>query len=177
MDIDPSPPSRKRRISSLTSQNNNNDDDDNDNDNTFINSDNDSPSKRLQSSHGLPIPRTQFHHLSTHLILNSLALTRLRVTANFSLYNPPTSPVILSITRSDDTLYRTLWSVSAPCHTLCSISRATKILTPSPLRPPIPLPPLSNPPKPLHNARGADFFRSLECVSASHSDLHDFGFG
>lgn len=105
MDIDPTPPSRKRRISSLTNNDNNNDDDDGDN----INTNNNTPSKRLQSSHGLPIPQDQPYHLNTHLILNSLALTRLRVTANFGLYNPPTSPILLSITRSDDTLYRLLW--------------------------------------------------------------------
>jgi len=114
MDIDPSPPSRKRRI---TDNEDDNDDDDN------INTTNNSPSKRLQSSHGLPISR-KTHHLNTNLILNSLALTRLHVTANFSLYNPPTTPVLLSITRSSDTLYRTLWSVSAPYH-----SRGLRSLT------------------------------------------------
>lgn len=115
MDIDPTPSSRKRRISSLTN-NDNDDDDDGEGDN--INTNNNTPSKRLQSSHGLPIPRNQPRHLNTHLLLNSLALTRLRVTANFSLYNPPTSPILLSITRSDDTLYRLLWSVSAPYHVI-----------------------------------------------------------
>jgi hypothetical protein len=104
MDIDPTPSSRKRRISSLTN-NDNDGGDDGDN----IDTNNNTPSKRLQSSHGLPIPRNQPRHLNTHLILNSLALTRLRVTANFGLYNPPTSPILLSITRSDDTLYRLLW--------------------------------------------------------------------
>ena len=106
MDIDPTPSSRKRRISSLTNHNNDDDDDE-------INTYNTTPSKRLQFSHGLPIPKNQLPHLNTHLILNSLALTRLRVTANFSLYNPPTSPILLSIVRSDDTLYRLLWSVLA----------------------------------------------------------------
>lgn len=119
MDIDPPPPSRKRRISSLTSSNqNNSDDDDND-----VNTNDNTPSKRLQSSQGLPIPLSQPHHLNTHLLLNSLALTRLRVTANFSLYNPHTSPILLSITRSDDTLYRTLWSVSAPYQVIHSIPK------------------------------------------------------
>jgi hypothetical protein len=106
MDIDPPPTSRKRRISSLTSHNNN-DDIDSDDDNNQGSPQND-PSKRLQSSHGLPIARNT-HHLNTHLILQSLALTRLRVTANFSLYNPLTSPILICVTRSDDTLYRTLW--------------------------------------------------------------------
>jgi hypothetical protein len=105
MDIDPPPASRKRRISSLV----NNDDIDSDNDSNNESPQNE-PSKRLQSSHGLPIGR-QIHHFNTHLILQSLALTRLRVTANFSLYNPPTSPIVICVTRSDDTLYRTLWLV------------------------------------------------------------------
>jgi hypothetical protein len=105
MDIDPPPASRKRRISSLV----NNEDIDSDDDNSPGSPHND-PSKRLQSSHGLPIAR-QIYHLNTRLILQSLALTRLRVTANFSLYNPPTSPILICVTRSDDTLYQTLWLV------------------------------------------------------------------
>jgi hypothetical protein len=107
MDIDPSSPSRKRRFS----DHNNNDDEDDDD---TIDTSNTTPSKRLQSSHGLPIPIAQPYHLNTHLILNSLALTRLRVTANYNLYNPHSSPILLSITRSDDKLYRTLWLVTRP---------------------------------------------------------------
>ena len=106
MDLDPSPTSRKRRISSLATTNNNNGDTDSDNDSSHDGPQND-PSKRLQSSQGLPIPR-QTHHLNTHLILQSLALTRLRVTSNFSLYNPLTSPVLICVTRESDALYRTL---------------------------------------------------------------------
>jgi hypothetical protein len=116
MNIDSSPPSRKRRITD-----NNDDDDDDDHEDINTNKYN-SPSKRLQSSHGLPIARKTYH-LNTHLILNSLALTRLRVTANFSLYNPPTSPILLNITRSNDTLYRTLWSVPNPRHIPCTLDR------------------------------------------------------
>jgi hypothetical protein len=106
MNIDPAARSRKRRFTD-----HNNDDDEDDDDGT-----NHTPSKRLQSSHGLPIPLAQPYHLNTHLILNSLALTRLRVTANFSLYNPHSSPILINITRSDDTLYRKLWSVPTPYH-------------------------------------------------------------
>lgn len=108
MDIDPSLTSRKRRISSLT-KHKNNDDIDSDNDSSH-DSPHNNPSKRLQSSNGLAISR-ETYHLNTHLILQSLAVARLRVTANFSLYNPPTSPVLICVTRSDDTLYRTLWFV------------------------------------------------------------------
>lgn len=114
MDIDPLPPSRKRRF---TDHNNDDEHDDED-----VDTNNTTPSKRLQSSHGIPIPVTQLHHLNTHLILNSLALTRLRVTANFSLHDPHSSPILISITRSDDTLYRALWSVSAPYHTIYKYS-------------------------------------------------------
>jgi hypothetical protein len=168
MNIDSSPPSRlrKRRITD-----NNNDDDDDINTNKY-----NSPSKRLQSSHGLPIAR-KIYHLNAHLIFNSLALTRLRVTSNFSLYNPPTSPVLINVTRSDDALYRLLWSVPTPRHIPWILGRTIKILTTSPLRPPIPLPPLSNPPKSLRDARGTDFFRSVDSIPTSRSDMHDCGFG
>ena len=130
MDIDTSPLSRKRPISSLTHANlinNNNDEDINTNGNTS--------SKRLQSSHGIPIPRKQPHHLNTHLILNSLALTRLSVTANFSLYNPPTSPILLCITRSEDTLYRSLWSVAAPNQVVQILGKAIDLPTDNLLAP------------------------------------------
>ena len=77
--------------------------------------------------HGIPIPRDQYH-LNTHLILNSLALTRLRVTTNSSLYEPPTSPILTSITRSDDTVYGAPWSASAtaPYHLTHNVARTIK---------------------------------------------------
>lgn len=124
MDIDPSPRSRKRRF---TDHNNNDDEDDDDTSDT----NNTDPSKRLQSSHGLPIPKNQAYNLKTHLILNSLALTRLRVTANFNLYNPHSSPILLNITRSDDTLYRALWSVPAPYHIIHIPSAGSTIKIPT----------------------------------------------
>jgi hypothetical protein len=113
MDIDSSPTiSRKRRHPSINNNilNDNSDDDNDDNSQTNLNSQPETPSKRLQNPQGLPITR-QIHHLNTHIILQSLAFTRLRVTANFSLYNPHTSPVLICITRESDSLYRTLWSV------------------------------------------------------------------
>lgn len=110
MDLDLSPTSRKRRHPSNLTNNNRNSDDDDDNDNEYGNSHSDTPSKRLQNPQGLPIAR-QTYHLNTNIILQSLALTRLRVTTNFSLYNPNTSPVLICVTRQNDSLYRTLWSV------------------------------------------------------------------
>lgn len=106
MDLDPSPASRKRRFSSSFTDNSEGDDV-NDNENTWI----ERPSKRLENSHGHPVSR-QIYHLNTKIILQSLALTRLFVTANFSLYNPHTSPIIICVIRENDYLYRDLWSVS-----------------------------------------------------------------
>jgi hypothetical protein len=112
MDIDPSPTSRKRRHLHVSNTNNDQSDNDDDNEQTHrtSTSQTSTPSKRLQNPQGLPITR-QTHHLNTHIILQSLAFTRLRVTANFSLYNPHTSPVLICVTRESDSLYRTLWSV------------------------------------------------------------------
>jgi hypothetical protein len=149
MDIDLSPTSRKRRH---PSNNDNNSDDDGDNEQTHGNSQNETSSKRLQNPQGLPIAR-QTHYLNTHIILQSLAFTRLRVTANFSLYNPHTSPVLICVTRESDSLYRTLWSV---CSTsLQTLSLPTSILT-SPSQPKhnplLNISPLSESTKPLHYA-------------------------
>ena len=128
MDLDLSPTSRKRRHPSNLTNNNHNTDDDDDNDNGHDNSHNDTPSKRPQNPQGLPVAR-QTYYLNTNIILRSLALTRLRVTANYNLYNPYTSPVLISIIRSDDTLYRTLWSVLTPYHNIYIMeSRAIVIL-------------------------------------------------
>ena len=108
MELGPSPTSRKRRLSSSFTNNNESDADDIDNSNEHTY--NETPSKRLENLHGLPVPRKSYH-LNTHLILQSLALTRVYVTSNFSLYNPHISPILICVTRHSDSLYRELWSV------------------------------------------------------------------
>ena len=164
MEIDASPTSRKRR---LTSSFANNSDGDGDTGNENIV--NETPSKRLENHLGLPISR-KTHHLNTRLILQSLALTRLYVTSNFSLYNPHSSPIVICVTREDDSLYRKLWSV--PYRDL-SQTTSNMPLPNLKYNAPLPLPNRFKPTSTLHHAGRTDLHRSLEYSTACRSDLYD----
>lgn len=105
MDITLSPTSRKRRHTESTHSNS---DDDTNYPKPHPIEEDDLPSKRLRNPQGNPTTIPQLH-LATHSLLYSLAFTRLDVTANYTNYNPLTSPMMICVTREDDKLYRKLW--------------------------------------------------------------------
>ena len=73
-----------------------------------------SPAKRLQNSQGeaitIPPPRRPLK-FNAQRLLNTLAFTRLSLTANFSKFNPASSFIILCMVSEQNELYHALWYV------------------------------------------------------------------
>ncbi|TKA75221.1 hypothetical protein B0A55_05894 [Friedmanniomyces simplex] len=107
MQLDSPPRSRKRSLQhrDATDNNNNNNSSEDDDDDDLPATTNEthaitSSPKRSRNSRGQPIPRRRALHYNAQPLLNSLAYTRLYVTANFHHYYASSSPVIICLTSS-----------------------------------------------------------------------------
>lgn len=67
------------------------------------------PSKRLRNRQGQAVSQ-EARRYNAQALLNNLAFTKLFVTANYHVYSPATSPVLLCVLwEHDSLLYRALW--------------------------------------------------------------------